>query len=50
VLASRGTGDLLVTLDVVVPATPEAEQLAAIEALAKVSDGDALRAAHYEGV
>jgi molecular chaperone DnaJ len=45
--AAKGAGDLLVTLDVVVPSEPDAEQIAALEKLAAVSDGDSLRAAAF---
>jgi molecular chaperone DnaJ len=44
---AKGAGDLLVTLEVAVPVEPGPEQLAAIEALAAVSDGDALRTATF---
>ncbi len=48
--AARGAGDLLVSLDVAVPADPDADQRAAIEALGKLSDGSSLRSALFEGV
>jgi molecular chaperone DnaJ len=44
---TKGHGDLLATLEVVVPAAPDAEQVAAIEKLAAVSDGESLRAAAF---
>ncbi|HLI00596.1 MAG TPA: molecular chaperone DnaJ [Acidimicrobiales bacterium] len=47
VRTARGTGDLLATLDIVVPRDPDPEQVAAIEKLAAVSDGDNLRAATF---
>ncbi len=47
--ASRGVGDLLATIEVVVPADPDAEQLSAVEKLAAVTDGDAMRAAAFAG-
>src|SRR5579875_411196 len=47
VRTARGAGDLLATLDIVVPRDPDPEQVAAIEKLAAVSDGDNLRAATF---
>ncbi len=47
--ARGGAGDLLVTIEVVVPTAPTPEQRGLVESLASVSDGDALRAALFAG-
>jgi molecular chaperone DnaJ len=43
--AAKGSGDLLATLEVVVPSDPDPDLLAAIEKLSALSDGESLRAA-----
>ena len=48
--AKAGTGDLLVTVDVVVPTELSAEQTDAVRALSEVVDGEALRASLHKEV
>jgi molecular chaperone DnaJ len=47
IAAAKATGDLLATFEVTVPTDPDPEQLAAIEKLAAVADGESLRAAAF---